>query len=351
MLPQGSSECLDFSVAADDVLFQDHMDGVLREDQDLVLETPPYSPTLPYAESSAEGWRADLSDVSASPKDSPPKRRRLRVKQPALTSAEEVDGAEHSDPGAPHDVDDITETIFSKRPGRLTLSANDMLCLRNLLRRCVWRDLYDDTDMCRRGPEEKKRVVYKKCDKLNIGQKLAYLRRAEDLVIMSDADRLIAKKVIPSLVEYEETMNKEGRFIRAQAALLTYYSPEWTLRRAEWDVRAQDYRRLVTSCKEDDYVQGLWNTMVSDLNKLVHKVGVLFFTMALEICTQTFDMAGEIKLHAHLVLEFDGKKYIRNPMSMRLAGALPAHAREGEAGSSRCGAIMERRGMHCILFS
>ena len=57
--------------------------------------------------------------------------------------------------------------------------------------------------------------------------------------------------------------------------------------------------------------------------------------MALEICTQTFDMAGEIKLHAHLVLEFDGKKYIRNPMTMRLAGALPAHPRQADTGTSR----------------
>ena len=162
MLPLVPSVCFGSCAGAEHAAIDDQMDRLFTQDQDAVLETSPYSPLLPYAGSPAEVSRGEPSEMSLSMNPPPLKRRRLRGKQPSWTSSDDVHGAEQAFLGDADVPEDFTETIFSKRPGRLTLSPNDKFCLRNLLRRCVWRDLYDDTDMCRRGPEEKKRLVYKK---------------------------------------------------------------------------------------------------------------------------------------------------------------------------------------------
>ena len=103
--------------------------------------------------------------------------------------------------------------------------------------------------------------------------------------------------------------------------------------RPPWQFPPQDYRRLAALCKEYDFIQQLWDTLSTDVAKVVDKMAVQFVTLAMELCTQTYDTTRDIKLHAHLVAELADKKCIRNPMSMRLAGALPANTTASDTGA------------------
>ena len=112
--------------------------------------------------------------------------------------------------------------------------------------------------------------------------------------------------------------------LKVKQVFLTYHSDSWVLNRPEWDLpAAEPLAAAVSLSKQDPEVVRLQHAVLHDAKAIVEKLHVAEWSVALELCPETWADFKKLRLHVHALFTWPKQQRL-SARALILARELPS---------------------------
>ena len=307
----------------------------------------------------AQATRANTGRIPATPlaRDDPfvpypelstPKRRRLHTKStvpvgfPAGARSPDTFStpAFQSGSGKSHSSksqDDDEEGYLAAGDDDLVLPIQEWREMRILAYNSVRRYFYNtpfhsELKKLRRPPttgKQKKLALYKKFAGLSKNDLAAVATAAATSSDLTEEEKKAVHQryVLQSSRAPIRSKNvKDDCFFQATFGLFTYHADKWLYERPSW--MRKPVSEVTELCKTDAEMHRAWAAIIKDLQRfgLCHYNPK--FGAALELCTESYQSRGEIRLHLHIAWKWTERQHIRTPATFKIDDVVPVHVKQ-----------------------
>ena len=132
---------------------------------------------------------------------------------------------------------------------------------------------------------------------------------------------------------------KERYFLYCRSVLLTW-NGDWGVLPDGFVEPGTEWREVVQACIGAEQVQRVWTSFSEHVDRVVALTHVTDWASSLELCVDTWEKQGQVRVHTHLYLKSaQSKMYVQSSEPMALFGSLPhkrhniAHLQQRASGS------------------
>ena len=111
---------------------------------------------------------------------------------------------------------------------------------------------------------------------------------------------------------------------QVQKVMLCYHDDDWVLARREWNLSGVDLKDVLPRLRQDPQYRKIFALVEKGTTRLIDTYNVTRWTFSLEVCPKRFMEDSALRVHAHVVLEFQNK-HTWNVSPYKMDGIMPAH--------------------------